>query len=447
MMRRWLEFPLVFLRSRLECRPNLRRALENFAWLFFDKVVRMGVGLLVGVWIARYLGPEQFGVLGYALAVVFFFQYLTTLGLDNVTIRDLSRSQAFPEQILGSILRLRVLATVVVFPLALLSLLSFEPEQELRAIAPILVGCLLFSPFDIIALCFQSRLQSKYAVLAKLVGFATSTIVKILLLVLQAPLFAFALAILLEALLGGLALLWAYRQRRREHKWSWSGKLASSMFKDGWPILLAGVALVFGTQVDKVFIGQMVGKQEVGWYLAASAISGVFAIIPIVMFQGLAPKLATLCDRQSRLEFFSSYGAALLLTMTFVVAALVLLSSEIVRVLYGQAYSPSALILGVSAFSVFFQSVGVINDYYALTIGNTRTTLFRTLVGLVVSMVLFIVLIPEHGALGAAIAILLGHGVSNTLFIWIFNHEVFVLHRLIFFRVLKIPFQLRERFS
>jgi len=38
---------------------------ENMSWIFSEKVLRMGVGLFVGVWAARYLGPEQYGVLSY----------------------------------------------------------------------------------------------------------------------------------------------------------------------------------------------------------------------------------------------------------------------------------------------------------------------------------------------------------------------------------------------
>jgi|GEM_PF-5865723 len=51
----------AFVRRRLAHRPNLVKILDNIGWLFLDKVLRMGVGLLVGVWVARYLGPEQFG--------------------------------------------------------------------------------------------------------------------------------------------------------------------------------------------------------------------------------------------------------------------------------------------------------------------------------------------------------------------------------------------------
>lgn len=62
-----------FIHRRIAHRPNLVKILDNIGWLFLDKVLRMGVGLLVGVWIARYLGPEQFGLLNLAVALVWLF--------------------------------------------------------------------------------------------------------------------------------------------------------------------------------------------------------------------------------------------------------------------------------------------------------------------------------------------------------------------------------------
>ncbi len=59
-----------FLRARLQGRGTVRRALDNSAWLFFDQLLRMVGGLMVGVWLARYLGPAHFGLLSYARAAL-----------------------------------------------------------------------------------------------------------------------------------------------------------------------------------------------------------------------------------------------------------------------------------------------------------------------------------------------------------------------------------------
>ena len=52
---------------------------KNTSWLFGEKILRMVVGLFVGVWIARYLGPEQFGTFSYAQSFVGLFSAIATL--------------------------------------------------------------------------------------------------------------------------------------------------------------------------------------------------------------------------------------------------------------------------------------------------------------------------------------------------------------------------------
>jgi hypothetical protein len=57
--------------------------------MFGEQVLRMIAGLLVGIWVARYLGPEQFGVFSYATAFVAIFSAAAKLGLDGIVVRDL----------------------------------------------------------------------------------------------------------------------------------------------------------------------------------------------------------------------------------------------------------------------------------------------------------------------------------------------------------------------
>ena len=83
----WLRLLPAFLRKRIESRDYLQNVLGNMGWLFADRIVRMGVGLNVGVWVARYLGPGKFGALKYAYAFVLLFSAVSSMGLESVAVR------------------------------------------------------------------------------------------------------------------------------------------------------------------------------------------------------------------------------------------------------------------------------------------------------------------------------------------------------------------------
>src|SRR6476659_7245925 len=82
----WLKLLPQSLRVRLTDRHNLQALIGNSGWLLADKIIRGGVGLIVAVWIARYLGPQSFGQLNFAIAFVALFSTISTLGLDGIVV-------------------------------------------------------------------------------------------------------------------------------------------------------------------------------------------------------------------------------------------------------------------------------------------------------------------------------------------------------------------------
>jgi hypothetical protein len=98
----WFKLLPGLLRARIEHRPNLAKVVSNTGWLFSDRILRMGVGLLVGVWVARYLGPEQFGLLSFAMALVALVGTIATLGLRGIVVRDIVRDPSHTQETLGT---------------------------------------------------------------------------------------------------------------------------------------------------------------------------------------------------------------------------------------------------------------------------------------------------------------------------------------------------------
>jgi hypothetical protein len=63
---------------------GFRRYFANTSWMLAEQILRLVAGLFVGIWVARYLGPRQFGVFSYTLAFVAIFGSIAKLGLDEV---------------------------------------------------------------------------------------------------------------------------------------------------------------------------------------------------------------------------------------------------------------------------------------------------------------------------------------------------------------------------
>jgi polysaccharide transporter, PST family len=101
--------------DRIRSDEQLNRIVYNTSWLFADRIIRMGLGVIIVIFLARYLGPEQFGIYNYAIAFVALFTAFSSLGLDSIVVRDIVRSPEKKDEILGTSLVLKLTASIVTF--------------------------------------------------------------------------------------------------------------------------------------------------------------------------------------------------------------------------------------------------------------------------------------------------------------------------------------------
>ncbi len=106
--------PTALLRSLAARYPELGRILENASWLTGSRVLRLLVSLFVVAMMARYLGPSQYGVLQYALAIVVIVSSAAGLGLRSVVVRNIVRDEDSVGTLLGSALLLRLASGALV---------------------------------------------------------------------------------------------------------------------------------------------------------------------------------------------------------------------------------------------------------------------------------------------------------------------------------------------
>lgn len=404
--------------------------LDNIGWLLIDKVLRMGIGLIVGAWIARYLGPEQFGKLGYTLAFVALFQSANSLGMDNIAIREMTRSPESTPGILGTVFSLRLVAALLLYIGSLIAILILKPNDDVALfLVSIIAGIILFQPLESVDLWFQSRLQSRTTVKAKLTAFCLATFLKILFILTGQPLEAFAWIVLLEAITAGALLIYSYMKTPSRTKWMIDYKRGKAMLSEGGFFLASGILLTAYMQVDKIWIEHSKGVIEVSLYIIAATPVTMFFFLPMIICSSLAPKMANLTGDDSRDRFFVKLTSTMFWGTTAIAIVLFMFSDSIIDALYGPDYQRSADLLKILSPMLIPAAVSVANDYYSLSSRRSHVTLIRTSAGLGVNVWLNYFLIEPLGAYGAAISSLIASLCSNTVIYWVLvprSYRIFV---------------------
>lgn len=421
----WTRYLPAALRDRLEGRPSLWRLLTNIGWLFADRILRLGVGLLVSVWIARYLGKEQFGALSYALAYVGLFTPLALLGLDQVVVRDLVHQPTDGPTILGTSFVLKLIAGVLAFCAATVVVLAFKPESDVLHGLVLLAGAMLFfQAFDVVDFWFQAHVRSKYSVLARNASFLIVATVRLILILVGAPLVAFAGAVALEAALSAIFLLIVYRWSG-ERLWAWrvARNRASNLLKTSWPLILTGMAIAVYMRIDQIMLGEMLDDAQVGIYSAAVRISEVWYFIPVAIVSTVAPAIAMAKKSdearyrhrmQQLLSMMALLGYAVAIPVTF-------LAGPLVRLFYGSEYAEAGIPLAIHIWAGVFVNLGGALSLWLINEGRTGYFSVSTAMGAVLNVTLNLFLIPTYGATGAAVATLIAYGTTVSVFSFIYG--------------------------
>ena len=409
----WIRFLPAFLRDKLEGRAYLQNVVTNTGWQFADKIIRMGVGLAVGVWMARYLGPEQFGVFSYAMALVALIAPLASLGLEDFVVRNIVRDPECRDETLGTAFILSLAGGIASIVVAVGTIFFLRPNDTLSHwLVGIIAAGAIFQCFYVVEYWFNSQVQARFIVLARNPVFLFCSLLKILLIITKQPLIAFAWVALLEIATGALGLAIAYSSGNKR-LWNWHFKpgVAKSLLKDSWPHLLSGVVVIIYWRIDQVMLGELIGSGEVGVYSVAVRLAEVWMFIPMAIFWSVFPAIIESGSTSETLMFErlqKFYNLMVFLAYT-VALPVTFLADWLIGTLFGEAYLRAGMMLILLTWANVFSSLDIARNSFLTSMNWTRLYLITVLLGAVLNIALNYLLIPRFGGNGAATASLLAY--------------------------------------
>lgn len=417
---KWVDLLPPSIGQRLRGRRYLQNVLDNIGWLFAEKIVQMGIGLFVGVWLARYLQPGPYGIFNYAIAFVALFSPLATLGLDGIVVRDLVMDPGRKETILGTAFLLKLAGGLTGFVAVVAATTLVPPRDDItRWLVAIFAAGLVFQAFDVIRFWFESQVQSKNVVLARNAALFAIAFVKIVLILLHAPLVAFAWAALAEVALIAVGFSVVYHKKgHRMRLWNWDSAEATFLIRESWPLFLSGLAIIVYMKIDQVMLGTLIGDREVGIYSAAVRISEIWYFIPVAIVSSVAPSIVE-AKKIGEDLYYRRIGhlfrimAAIAYGIAFLMAVW---AKPLVLLLFGPSYGAAGTVLAIHTWAALFVFLAVARGPWILNEGLMKLSLYSTATGAAANVILNLLLIPPYGIVGAAVATLVSYGVSGFFF-------------------------------
>lgn len=394
---------------------RFRKYFENAFWLIFEKCFSLLVGMVVGIYVARYLQPEAFGLLNYGIGFVSIFSAFSTLGMDQIIVRELSKGHTGKNDLLGTAFVLKVAGSLFLIVVMLIIIVFMDHGPFTNTLILIIAAAEVFKAFEVINYFFQSQVRSKHIVQVQLFINLMISFAKIGLVFAHAPLVWFAVIIVIGSLLNAVGFISTYKAKEGSlRQWRFSKALGITLLKESWPLTLYGLALHTQARIDQVMLGNMLNNYEVGQYAVALKFIEIFGFVPMVLMSTFMPavtkgKAASETLYQSRLV---NLYRLMFLTFLLIAIPIYLLGENIIVFLYGMEYQAAGYLLSLFALRVFFANMGVGKSVFIVNESLFKYSLITVILGAITNIIMNYFLIPLYGATGAVISSLLSFTVS-----------------------------------
>lgn len=375
------------------------------------------MGLFVGIWVARYLGPEQFGLLSYAQSFVFLFTAIATLGLDSIVIRELVKDNSQRNVLLGTAFALKLIGSICILPLLWFGVQFTSNDSYTNLLIFIIASGTIFQSFNVIDFYYQSSVLSKYVAFANAITLAISSVIKIVLILNQASLLAFAIVGVFDAVILSIGLVYFYWQKTQHslREWQFDRVVAKQLLMDSWPLIFGSIAASLYMQIDQIMIQEILGSESVGYYAVAVKLSTIWLFITTSLTSTFAPAIIK-AKQISRNLYIKRIGMiySLLVKISLIICiTMYAFSSLIVTYLYGIEYEDSVQVLNIYIWSILFVFLSNGSWAYYINEGLEKIASIRLIVGALINIILNMYLIKYVGLLGAAYSTIISYSISS----------------------------------
>lgn len=399
---------MVFVQAlfrRLNLSKTKENIVKNLFWSVLGKIVNLLSGLIVGIIIARYLGPEQFGLMNYVISYVFLFQTFAIFGLDAIEVREEARNQTPIHVIIGTAFFLKIIFGAIFMFMAILTSWIMDADGYTTLLIAIYSFSIVLNSFSVIRNYFMAIVENEFIVKAEIARTLISIAIKIILLFFQASLTIFIIAYLFDFSLLASGYVMAYHTKgKKMREWNFSLKCSKYLLKESFPLMLTSAAVIIYQRIDQVMIGQMIDKTAVGYFSVASRFVEVLIYIPMMLAQTITPILVSNREK-SEVDYirkgqqfmnFSLWCSLLASILTSLFAYWIVLFT------FGTAYLPAVTVLQILAFKA--ASVALSNTAGAMLVteGIQRYAILRDGFGCIVCVILNYILLPRYGIIAAA---------------------------------------------
>ena len=398
---------------------GFQKYFRNMGWSFTGKIFSLLMSLIVGTLVARYLGPERYGVLNYALSFVAIFSFLSSFGIDNIIVRDLIKYKENKKSILNTAFVLKLTGGGLVILLSTVTSILIKNDFYTTVLIFLYSLQLVFASLSIIDSYFQSIIIYKYSFIAQFISTVAVSALKLYLVFMGLGTGWFILALVFEIAVYSFIILKIFIKNGQKIQFDFNFTLAKTMLSDAWPFILSSAFYLIYTKIDQVMIGRMIDTTSLGIYAAGVKLAEIWYFIPAIICGVLLPAIVN--AKIVHNELYVKRIKKMFIFVTIIALSIALFefifAKYLILILFGHAYLGSIIILKIYTWAGVVVSIIMVLQQYLTVENSTKLIMISSFIGALVNVILNFVFIPKFGIIGSAWATVISYSMIPLIII------------------------------
>jgi O-antigen/teichoic acid export membrane protein len=417
-----------------ESLPSLsERVAKNTTVVFLSQIVSLASNLGVTILFARQLGENGFGLFSYALVFAGLFAILADFGMKPILVREISRAQRFPAELVGSVAVIKVILCLATVFLTIVTARIIGYTRELFVVIAILAfNVLATAKLSTLRIVFEApfyaSLRLQVPMLAQIMDNLLLVAVTYWLVQTGADLHVLVMAYVLCSVPGFAVTVYA-AVRKMRFRFFFNASIARYMFKESLPLWLYTVLMTAFSSIDVMMLKSIQGEAAVGLYSAPSRLLTPLLFVPNLVAASLSPLLAryhATSSEKSSLAFHIGMKVVILAALALAIGT-TFLRQEITHLFFSDQYHASSEPLAILMWA---QAVFFLNFFFIdvlVSMNQQRVTFYAAATMLITSGFFNWIFIQPFGIRGAAVAKLIS-SISGFVVLFIAVRKTVVLH-------------------
>ncbi len=393
---------------------------KNTFWLSLSEVLSRILKLILIVYAARILGADGWGTFSYALSLASLIMIFSDIGLGNLIAREAVQKKEQYRSFITAALFLKGCILLLSVVVVIVAGYSFSNIPQANILFPIIGVIFLFDSLRDLGFAINRATEKmEREMIVKVVMGIVILMSGFILLKLSPTPMSIATAYVSGSIIGCILIMVIIRTQLQHYLSPFNPFMMRTVLQTVWPLALITLISSIMGNIDIYMMGIWSTTTEIGLYSSVQRIQQFIIIIPSMIATASFPLMSLLAhtDKKQLGVILGKSIIIMLLAGIPIAVGGTLLSKEIIVLLFGIQYVGAAPVLQILMVMLLVSFPLIMLSNVVFVYDKQKNLALAYGIGVIANIILNTLLIPQFGAIGAALATLLSTTII-TVVIW-----------------------------